>query len=256
MEPQSKCLDLIMGNNLKEGVFRFGNHEGYIKLPGNYSSSKKHPLILFFSGRGGSAGNSNFNSVEFTVFRINADARGYIVASPGYGSDCWFNEEAEKITLDMIDFISKKVSVDTSQIFIMGCSMGGTAAMIFAAYHPKKVKAVCDLFGVTDMNRFYKESSYKEAISKAFGGTPELREKYYLDRSAVNLLKKYKKIPFMIIHGDEDSRVPRWNSDILVSKMEDDKINVKYLIISGIGHENRIINGLENIILDFFDSFK
>jgi dipeptidyl aminopeptidase/acylaminoacyl peptidase len=256
MDSQSEFLDIITENIPNECVFKFGNHEGYIKLPNKYSPSKKYPLILFFSGRGGSAGNSNFNSVDFTAFRLKTDERGYIVASPGYGSDCWFNEDAEKITLDMIDFISEKVSVDTSRFYIMGCSMGGTAALIFAARHPERVKAVCDVFGVTDLNRFYKESSYKESISKAYGGTPERREQYYHDRSAINLLEKYKKIPFMIIHGDEDSRVPKWNSDILVRKMHDYKISVKYSVISGIGHENRIINGLENSILDFFDNFK
>ena len=65
-----------------------------------------------------------------------------------------------------------------------------------------------------------------------------------------------KKYPFMIIHGDKDGIVTKSNSDILVSKMKDKKISVEYLIVKDVSHSNKIINGLEDRVLDYFDAFK
>ena len=60
----------------------------------------------------------------------------------------------------------------------------------------------------------------------------------------------------MIIHGDKDGTVTKSNSDILVSKMKDKKISVEYLIVKDVSHSNKIINGLEDRVLDYFDAFK
>lgn len=252
-ETEKTILDQLHDN---EGVLSFGKHECYVKLPDNYSPEKKSPLILFFHGRGGSAKKNNFTSQAFSEFRKKAAARGYVVAVPGYGSDCWFNDDAEKITIEMLDFLGKNISCDTERFFVMGCSMGGASALIFTARHPEKAKAVCDVFGITDFTRFYNNGFYNASISKAYGGTPAERPNYYFNHSAVNLTKNYAGIPFLILHGDRDTCVPKWNSDILVKKMQEENIDVKYIQVKNIGHDNAIVINQEDNILDFFDNLK
>ncbi|QDU80107.1 hypothetical protein Pla110_18290 [Polystyrenella longa] len=44
------------------GLFTFEGHQGYLQIPENYDQNKKHPFMLFFHGRGGSARNHNFGS--------------------------------------------------------------------------------------------------------------------------------------------------------------------------------------------------
>ncbi len=242
---------------MKEGVFSFENKQGYIKPPDDYNPAIKYPLILFFHGSGGSAANNNFTSKDFSVFRRKAAACGYFVAVPEYGSECWFYDDAEKITLEMLDFLSEDPSVDTKKFFVMGCSMGGASALIFTVRHSRKVKAVCEIFGVSDITRFYNEGHYNNSISAAYGGTPDSHPDYYRSRSVVNQSwQKYKDIPFLIFHGDRDTIVPKWNSDILFEKMWKSGLEVEYKTIQGIGHENRIVCGFENYILDFFNRRK
>jgi len=254
-EASSQKIDVLSQLQGNEGILSFGNNKCYIQLPDNYSTASKSPLILFFHGRGGSAAKSNFTTPDFANFRKKAAAKGYIVAVPGYGSDCWFNADAEKITLQMIDFLAKNISCETERFFVMGCSMGGGAALTFTARHPEKVKAVCDIFGITDFTRFYNDGFYNASISKAYGGSPSERPDYYRNQSAINLTAKYKGIPFLILHGDRDRCVPKWNSDTLVDKMQKENINVKYIQIKGVGHENRIVINQEDNILKFFDDF-
>ena len=189
-------------------------------------------------------------------FRRKASQRGFIIAAPGYGSDSWMNKDAEKITNEMIDFLEKRLSFAPEQIYIIGASMGGGAALTYISLNSEKVIAGCDIFGVTDFVRFYKEGFYNKSIRHAFGGTPEQCPQVYQQRSGINCIDKLKKVPLLIIHGDRDNVVPIWNSKILFEKLKKAGGNAKLSIVRGVGHENAIINGMEDVILDFFENAK
>jgi dipeptidyl aminopeptidase/acylaminoacyl peptidase len=239
-----------------EGVFSFGRHEGYLQLPAGYTADKKYPFILFFHGRGGSAQSNNFNCNEFKTFREICHKKGFIVAVPAYGPNSWLNENGEKIVLEMLDFLQDRLSINPERLYVMGCSMGGASALIFTIHHPEKVKAVCDVFGVTDYVRFYNNGFYNKSIKKAYGGTPAEKPDYYAERSAVNHIDVLKNKPVLVIHGDRDIRVPKWNSDDLVKKLKTANADVEYIVVPGLGHRNAIIKGLENKVIDFFEKYR
>lgn len=234
-----------------EGVFLLGDNEGYIKIPNNYNPQNKYPLILFFHGRGGSALENNFTSEAFKIFREKASLNGYIVATPAYGANSWFNVNGEKITLEMLDFLDKNLSL-SPQYYVMGCSMGGGAALTFAARHNNKVKAVCDIFGVTDYVRFYNEGYQQDSIAKAYGGTPLQKPQIYQERSAINQTGKLNDIPILVIHGTNDDIVPAWNSDLFVEKFKQTDGKIEYIVVPNKGHENSIVNNLEDRIISWF----
>ncbi len=238
------------------GTFFFGKNKGYLLVPENYDPSKKYPFILFFHGRGGSAATNNFSGDEFTAFRKLCSDKGFIVAVPGYGSDCWLNESGEKIALEMVAFLENKLSMPPEPFYVMGASMGGASALIFTIRHPERVKAVCDIFGVTDYVKFYNKGFYNKSISAAYGGTPSQNPEYYAERSAVNFIDVLKNKPLLVIHGDRDHCVPKWNSDELVAKLKAADGNVEYIVVPGLGHDNAIINGLENKVIDFFEKHR
>jgi hypothetical protein len=239
-----------------DGVFKFGKNKGYLQLPQNYDPSKKYPFILCFHGRGGSAISNNFTSSDFMGFKKLCSEKGFIIAVPGYGSDCWLNESGEKITLEMIDFLEKKLSINPKQFYVMGCSMGGASALVFTIRHPEKVTAVCDIFGITDYVKFYNKGFYNKSIKAAYGGTPSEKPKYYAERSAINYIDVLKKKPLLVIHGTRDFCVPKWNSDELVAKLKAENANVEYIVVPGMNHNNAIIKGLENKIIDFFEKYR
>lgn len=239
---------------LTNGVFRFGDHEGYLLLPPGYRADRKHALIIHFHGRGGNHVQNNLMSDSFSMFREKALARGYILLTPGYGSSCWMNAAAEEISLKCIGHVKKILSIDESRVYIIGCSMGGGAALTFAGRHPDMIAAVCDLFGISDFERFYREGRYCGSIAEAFGGTPDKIAEVYRDRSGVSYVDRLKNIPLLVIHGDKDNTVPLWNSQDLVGKLQAVGGNVRLIIVPGKAHDNSIIRGLEDTVLDHFDS--
>lgn len=255
------CADLPVNKKLAcglpyDGVFEFGKNKGYLQLPENYDLNKKYPFILFLHGRGGSAMANNFNCNDFTAFKKLCSDKGFIVAVPGYGSDCWLNESGEQITLKMIDFLGKKLSINPKQFYVMGSSMGGASALVFTIRHPEKVMAVCDVFGISDYLKFYNKGFYNKSIKAAYGGTPAQKPKYYAERSAINYINILKKKPLLVIHGSRDGCVPKWNSDELVKKLKAAGGNVEYIVVPGMGHSNAIIKGLENKVIDFFEKYR
>ncbi len=251
MEPFSQQWQLENGLPY-QGVFCFGSHKGYLHLPQAYDPAGKFPLILFLAGRGGDALIHNYNSEEFSVFRDMCSVSGYVVAVPAYGSDCWLNREAEAIVLEMLTFLQCKLSLESERILMMGCSMGGGSALVFSGRHPEKVLGVCDVFGITDYSRFYREGFFQQSIGSAFGGSPDEREEYYHQRSAVTYLEALARLPVLVLHGDQDCTVPIWNSEILVKGLQRYGGNVTYHIVSEMNHSNAIIKGYENTVLEFF----
>ncbi len=251
MEPLSQPRQLENGLPY-QGVFCFGSHKGYLHLPQAYDPAKKFPLILFLAGRGGDALIHNYNSLEFSAFRDLCSESGYVVAVPAYGSDCWLNREAETIVLEMLTFLQSHLSLESDKILMMGCSMGGGSALVFSGRHPDKVIGVCDVFGITDYLRFYREGAFQQSIGGAFGGSPDVREEYYRERSAVTYLKTLASLPVLVFHGDQDCTVPIWNSEILVKGLQKHGGKVTYHIVPGMVHSNAIIKGHENTVLEFF----
>lgn len=246
---------MLTGSIPYEGVFFFGKDKGYIKLPENYDPKKQYPLILYFHCRGGSASaNVFFTEVEFKALSKKITQRGYIVAIPEYGTDSWFNEAGENITLKMLDFLNKELNIAPKH-YVIGSSMGGGAALVFAAKHKEKVKAVCDIFGVTDYVRFYNEGRYQDSISKAYGGAPSDKSQIYQDRSAINHIDDLKNIPILVIHGDKDTIVPQWNSDLLVEKLKQAGGKVEYIIVTGKGHHDSVLRNLDDKILSFLEKY-
>jgi len=236
------------------GVFRFGAHEGYALLPPGYRSERKYPLIIHFHGRGGSHTKSNLMTEAFALFREKALARGYLLVTPDYGSSCWMNAAAEKLSLECLEYVEKNLSIAPNRVYILGCSMGGAAALTFAGRHPEKIAAVCDIFGISDFERFYREGHYRGSIADAFGGTLEKIPDVYRERSGMHYIAQLKNIPLLVIHGDRDNTVPLWNSQVLVDKLQAAGGMARLIVVPGKGHDNTIIRGLEDTVLDHFDS--
>lgn len=239
---------------LASGEFTFGEERGYLFLPDGFEPGGTEKFLLFFHGHGAKPGTpGNLSAADFKDFLRLCSERGYVVAVPGYGNS-WLSPDGEKLTLEMLDFLAEKLQMNLDRLYVMGCSMGGGATLIFSARHPDRVIAACDIFGVTDMVDFSK-GKYAGSIHTAFGGTAEERLEIYRERSAVNQVEVLKDVPLLIIHGNADKIVDKSYSDRLVEKLRAaGGERFRYIVVPGVDHENRIIRGFENTVLDFFET--
>jgi dipeptidyl aminopeptidase/acylaminoacyl peptidase len=227
----------------------------WLQLPATLDPAKRHPVLLFFHGRGRGVRteDTNFNVPEFTHFRELCRARGYIVCAVAGLTNMWMNAHARELTDRCLAHVKATLPVDESRIFTAGVSMGGGAALTYAMHRPGVVRAVCDFMGCTDFARFYTEGFYHESLEGAFGGTPAQQAQVYAEQSAALHPEAFAKIPVLIIHGDRDTVVPTWNAPLLWAGLAPLHNGCELLMVHGLGHTNEIVIGLEEHILDFFE---
>jgi dipeptidyl aminopeptidase/acylaminoacyl peptidase len=238
-------------------VFHFDAFQGVIQLPQGFDpkdSATRRPLILFFHGRGGSAIDSNFATEDFARFRQLAWQRGYIVAIPDFSVECWMNIRAENMVLRMLTFLGEHLSIDLKRIYVMGVSMGGGGSLTFSMHHRDTIARVCDIMGMTDYVAFAEENEgrYRDSIAEAYGGTVQQVPEVYRDRSAISHVDQLKNLPLLIIHGRTDAVVSIRHSENLYTRLQAAGGKVEYIPVPGVAHENKIIIGLEEKVLDFF----
>jgi dipeptidyl aminopeptidase/acylaminoacyl peptidase len=227
----------------------------WLQLPATLSSATRHPVLLFFHGRGRGVRteDTNFNVPEFAHFRELCRTRGYIVCAVAGLTNMWMNARARELTDRCLAHVKATLPVDERRIYASGVSMGGGAALTYAMHRPHVVRAVCDFMGCTDFARFYAEGFYHESLEGAFGGTPTQRPQVYDEQSAALHPQAFAKIPVLIIHGDRDTVVPTWNAPLLWEGLAPLHNGSELLMVHGLGHTNEIVLGLEDHILDFFE---
>jgi dipeptidyl aminopeptidase/acylaminoacyl peptidase len=237
------------------GVFRFGPHQAAIQLPKDYrdDSNAHYPLIVFLTGHGGSHIDNNFTDVDFSRFRQLAWLNGVIVVCGDYSVERWMNPRAEAMTVELLDFVETHLPIDRNRISMMGVSMGGGGTVTFASHHRDRLNRVCNLMGMTNMATFAEENDgrYRELIAASYGGLAGEIPNVYRDRSAIHHLEVLKTLPMLVIHGQTDAVVSIRNSETLVDQLRTAGGKVEYIAVNGVGHENRIVLGLEEKILDF-----
>ncbi|MFO0978384.1 MAG: prolyl oligopeptidase family serine peptidase [Planctomycetaceae bacterium] len=121
---------------------------------------------------------------------------------------------ARQDILDAIDFISLKVKVDPTRVYLAGVSGGGHMSLLMAGHHPDRFSAVSAWVGPTDLAEWYRfhckdgqPQKYAQMVAKSLGGKPgdsiEI-DLDYRDRSPVFQLHRSGELPVSIWAGVED----------------------------------------------------
>ena len=98
-----------------------------LKLPQNFNSDKKYPLIVYLHGAG-SRGNTTYVLQNAVIFKYSKGKKNFpaVILAPLCSADTWFDVYEQLLTL--IDFITKLPFIDEKKISLTGVSMGGYAA--------------------------------------------------------------------------------------------------------------------------------
>lgn len=239
---------------MESGVIKFGRFKGYIFMPEKFDPATA-TLLLFYPGRGCSEDEpGNIGTDVFKKFRQLCSDNNIVIATPGCGADSWGNDRALAIGQQMVRYLKKTLKIKKANYFVMGCSMGGGAALCYAAKYNTEVLAVCDVFGVTDLlGQLQNHPKYKGSMLKAYKEPADKNPELYRQHSAINQVEKLKNIPLLIMHGDQDNEVNILQSLNLQSALEKaGSQKSEFIKVPGAGHINEIIIGYEQRVFDFF----
>ncbi|MBI4580702.1 MAG: alpha/beta fold hydrolase, partial [Planctomycetes bacterium] len=140
---------------------------------------------------------------ECRVARDVAAAHRMILVSPDYrAKTSWMGPKAEADLVQIIGDLRREYRV--GRAFMVGGSMGASAALTFAALHPDLVAGVAAMNGTANHLEY---DNFQDAIRESFGGTKAEIPGEYKKRSAEYWPERFT-MPVGITAGGTDQSVP------------------------------------------------
>ncbi len=182
-----------------------GTEQRYVEmLPEAFDAAKEHHVVIALHGHGADRWQYvKDGRDECRAARDVAGKHGMIFVSPDYrAKTSWMGPKAEADVVQIIAELRKRHKV--GKVFLVGGSMGGSAALTFAALHPDLVAGVSSQNGTANHVEYDK---FQDAIEASFGGTKTQVPEEYRKRSA-ELHAQALTMPVAITAGGKDTLVP------------------------------------------------
>lgn len=175
-----------------------------LALSDGVDPSKPHDLLIALHGHGSDRWQFvKDERPECRGLRDLAAQRQMIFVSPDYrAKTSWMGPLAEADVLQILDDLHGQFRI--GNVIISGGSMGGTAALTFAALHPECVDGVVSLNGTANLVEY---PNFADAIAESFGGSREQKPEVYRQRSA-EFFPERLTMPVAVTTGGRDSLVP------------------------------------------------
>ena len=192
----------------------------WVVYPPGFDGTKKYPLLMMCTG-----GPQGVLGPSFS-YRWNymlMASQGYVVVVPARrgtsGSGQEWNDaisknhgtQEEQDLLSAVDAVSKEPWIDASRMGAMGASYGGYSVFHLAGTHNGRFKAFLAHSGIFNMEFMYSTTEEMFFEEWETGGAPWDKENETAQRSyahSPHLLVKNWNTPIMVVHGEQDFRVP------------------------------------------------
>ena len=206
-------------------IFRNDTLPYRILFPENYDKSKSYPLVLFLHGAGERGHDNESQLIHGSSLFTNPENRAKfpaIVIYPqcpknGYWAPIESREkgfsyvnskkptEPMQMVIRLVKVIQKEEAVDSKRMYVSGLSMGGMGTFDIICRHPRMFAAAVPICGGVSLER----------------------------------LRKIKKLPVRIFHGDADEVVsPEHSRNAYIELKALGSQNVELKIFPGIGHDS------------------
>lgn len=214
-------------------------------LPADFQADQTHDLLIALHGHGSDRWQFVRDARdECRAARDVAAKHRMIYISPDYrAKTSWMGPKAEADVVQIIRDLKKRHRI--GRVFITGGSMGGTAALTFAALHPDLIAGVASMNGTANLLEY---AQFQDAISASFGGTKAAIPDEYKKRSAEYWPEKLT-MPVGITTGGKDTLVPPHSVERLSAVLK--QLDRKVLLIGrdAGGHQTNYEDGVA--ILEF-----
>ena len=223
-----------------------------VVLPEGFKAEESHSVLVALHGHG----SDRWQFVkdgrdECRAAREAAARHKMIFVSPDYrAKTSWMGPAAESDMLQILEELRKNYRVN--KIVISGGSMGGTAALIFAAVHPDQVAGVVAMNGTANLVEY---DQFQEAITASFGGSKKERPDEYRRRSP-ELHASKLKMPIAVTTGGKDRLVPPESVLRLVTTLRKEKRPILSIHRLEGGHDTTYADAMEafEFVLSRLDS--
>jgi len=222
---------------------------GYLTLPAN-RPPKNLPLVVLPHG-----GPQERDYPGFDWLSQGIASRGYAVLQPqfrgsaGFGWNllsAGFGEFGRKMQTDLSDGVRDLVAkgiVDPKRVCIVGASYGGYAALAGAAFDPGVYRCAASDAGISDLHEML------DYMQREAGRSDNLNIRFWdrflgvadTDDAALDAISPIKHvdnitIPILLIHGTNDTVVPRAQSEDMADALKKAGKPVEYVELEGEDH--------------------
>lgn len=226
--------------NIREEAFvspHDGSSQSYLLAEFQNSSIAAQPLlVLYLHGAGSHQDQGMTAEIYNDAFGRLArwmSGRNAIYICPEYRGSSWMSSAAEDDVREIVRIASDRYR--PNQILLIGGSMGGTSALIFASRNPGVVDAVLAFCPATDMVGMF--AKFSSQLIASYGGTPDEIPEVYRARSVCHDPASLADQRLTILHGTADATMPVGNVRDLVATLREGNAPVNYFQIEGGGHD-------------------
>jgi dipeptidyl aminopeptidase/acylaminoacyl peptidase len=257
---QSDRAGLDGGSFVAPELIHFPSFDGlsipaFYYLPQTPQPAGGYPCILYVHGGPTSQLRPDFD-VRFQYFL----SRGYAIlgtnvrGSAGYGRSFAALDEIEKRPDSVADlkhavhWLHQRAEIDSSRVAVYGRSYGGYMVLAALTAYPELFAAGIDVVGIANWVSFMERTSpWRRAHrEQEYGSLANHRDVL----EAISPIHRAEAItmPLLVIAGDNDPRVPLFESELIVEKVRANGGTVEFLHYADEGHN---ISKLNNRIDSF-----
>lgn len=216
-----------------------GTEQRYVQiLPDGFDPDEPHGLLIALHGHGSDRWQFiNDGRGECAAARDAAAKHKLIYVSPDYrAKTSWMGPAAEADVVQILKELRAKYCIN--KVILSGGSMGGTAALTFAAVHPELVDGVVSMNGTANLVEY---DQFQDAISASFGGSKLDVPEEYRKRSA-ELHADRLTMPIALTTGGQDRLVPPDSVQRLASALEQSQRKVLLIHRQDGGHSTDYVD--------------
>lgn len=204
----------------------------------------------------GSGGDQLFSRQDLANFILPAiRERGLSILSPNLRGNDWMSGASVADLHGLIAWAREEYP--GSRFVLDAGSMGGTGALIYAINWPDEIEGVSARCPATDIGRYWFHcrdnplqkpvvTAIREAIEKAYGGTPQEVPGAYEAHSALLHAARFS-MPLYLVHGNADDLIPVEESRSLVVELKKLGKNYFYYEIPEGNHDAPIAEAVRGL---------
>ena len=217
---------------------------GFLYRPPSRFTGKRPVIIDIHGGpeeqyRPGFLNEDNYVINDLGIAKIYPNVRG----SSGYGKSFLsldngvHREDAVKDIGALLDWIKTQPDLDANRVMVEGVSYGGYLALATSCAYGDRIRGAISDSGISNFATFVEntEGWRRELQRSEFGDERDPKVREFMERTApLNNAAKIKT-PLLIIHGQNDPRVPVADTNKLIAATKD-RIPVWYILAKDEGH--------------------